>query len=201
MLSAVEAKTLNSYKKFNMKIIKTEIPDLLILKPKVFEDDRGYFFESYNEKNLAEQGIQIQFVQDNQSKSSFGVIRGLHYQLAPYSQTKLVRVLEGEILDVAVDIRKKSPTFGKWYSHRLSAENRKQMLVPPGFAHGFSVLSKIAVVFYKCDKLYHPESERGIKYNDQELSIDWNIEPEKMIISTKDKNNPFLKEAEMNFYF
>jgi dTDP-4-dehydrorhamnose 3,5-epimerase len=184
-----------------MEIIKTEIPDLLILKPKIFEDDRGYFFESYNEKNLVTHGIQIQFVQDNQSKSSFGVIRGLHYQLAPYSQTKLVRVLEGEILDVAVDIRKKSPTFGKWYSHRLSAENRKQMLVPAGFAHGFSVLSKIAVVFYKCDKLYHPESERGIKYNDQELSIDWNIEPEKMIISTKDKNNPFLKEAEMNFYF
>ncbi len=184
-----------------MEIVKTEIPDLLILKPKVFEDERGYFFESYNEKNLANHGIQIQFVQDNQSKSSFGVIRGLHYQLAPYSQTKLVRVLEGEILDVAVDIRKKSPTFGKWYSHRLSAENRKQMLVPPGFAHGFSVLSKIAVVFYKCDKLYHPELERGIKYNDPELSIDWGIEPEKAIISAKDKHNPFLKDAEMNFVY
>lgn len=137
-----------------MEIIKTEIPGLLIFKPKVFEDERGYFFESYNEKTLTDQGIQIQFVQDNQSKSSFGVIRGLHYQLAPYSQTKLIMVLEGEILDVAVDIRKKSPTFGKWYSHKLSAENKKQMLVPAGFAHGFSVLSKIAVVFYKCDKFF-----------------------------------------------
>ncbi|MCH7658334.1 MAG: dTDP-4-dehydrorhamnose 3,5-epimerase [Bacteroidetes bacterium] len=183
-----------------MEIIKTEIPGLLIFKPKVFEDERGYFFESYNEKTLTDQGIQIQFVQDNQSKSSFGVIRGLHYQLAPYSQTKLIMVLEGEILDVAVDIRKKSPTFGKWYSHKLSAENKKQMLVPAGFAHGFSVLSKIAVVFYKCDKFFHSESERGIMYNDPELSIDWEIEPEKAIISAKDKRNPFMKEAEMNFY-
>lgn len=184
-----------------MEIIKTKIPGLLIFKPKVFEDERGYFFESYNEKTLTDQGIQIQFVQDNQSKSSFGVIRGLHYQLAPFSQTKLIRVLEGEILDVAVDIRKKSLTFGKWYSHKLSAENKKQMLVPAGFAHGFSVLSKIAVVFYKCDKLYHSESERGIMYNDPELSIDWKIEPEKAIISAKDKCNPFLKEAEMNFIY
>ncbi len=183
-----------------MEIIKTEIPGLLIFKPKVFEDERGYFFESYNEKTLTDQGIQIQFVQDNQSKSSFGVIRGLHYQLAPYSQTKLIMVLEGEILDVAVDIRKKSPAFGKWYSHKLSAENKKQMLVPAGFAHGFSVLSKIAVVFYKCDKFFHSESERGIMYNDPELSIDWEIEPEKAIISAKDKRNPFMKEAEMNFY-
>ena len=183
-----------------MEIIKTEIPDLLILKPKVFEDERGYFFESYNEKNLANYDIQIQFVQDNQSKSSFGVIRGLHYQLAPYSQTKLVRVLEGEVLDVGVDIRKESPTFGKCYSHKLSAENKQQMLIPAGFAHGFSVLSKIAVVFYKCDKLYHADSERGIIYNDPELNIDWDIEPEKAIISAKDKHQPFLKDAEINFY-
>ena len=180
-----------------MEILKTEIPDLLILKPKVFEDERGYFFESYNEKSLADYGIQIKFVQDNQSKSSYGVIRGLHYQLEPYSQTKLVRVLEGEILDVGVDIRKKSPTFGKWYSHILSAENKQQMLVPAGFAHGFSVLSKIAVVLYKCDKLYHLNSEKGIMYNDPELNIDWNIEPEKAIISAKDKHHPSFKEFEI----
>ena len=180
-----------------MEIIKTEIPDLLILKPKVFEDERGYFFESYNEKNLEDYGIQIQFVQDNQSQSSFGVIRGLHYQLTPYSQTKLVRVLEGEVLDVGVDIRKDSPTFGKWYSHKLSAKNKQQMLIPAGFAHGFSVLSKTAVVFYKCDKLYHPESERGIMYNDPELNIDWIIKPEKAIISAKDKHHPSFKESEV----
>lgn len=184
-----------------MEIIKTKIPDLLILKPKVFEDNRGYFFESYNEKDLAKYGIRMQFVQDNQSKSSFGVIRGLHYQINPYAQTKLIRVLNGEILDVAVDIRNNSPTFGEWYSHKLSSENKKQMLVPKGFAHGFAVLSKTAVVFYKCDEFYNPKAERGILFNDPELKINWETEPGKEIISEKDKHLPLIKDAEMNFNY
>lgn len=184
-----------------MKVIKTDIPDLLIIEPQVFEDQRGYFFESYNHQKFKDAGIDIQFIQDNQSKSSYGVLRGLHYQLAPYAQTKLVRVLDGAIYDVAVDIRKGSPTFGKWLGIELSADNKKQLLVPQGFAHGFSVISETAVVLYKCDNLYKQEAERGIAYNDPELNIDWKINSERAILSPKDLKNPNLDNAEMNFTY
>ena len=139
-----------------MKIVKTAIQDLVIIEPIVFEDSRGYFFESYNKNVFESENLRLDFVQDNQSKSGYGVIRGLHYQIAPHAQTKLVRVLSGKIFDISVDIRKGSPTFGKWVGVELSEENKKQILVPKGFAHGFSVLSKTAVVLYKCDDFYHP---------------------------------------------
>lgn len=184
-----------------MQIHTLEIPDLLLIEPKVFGDERGYFFESFRQDVLKENGVNVNFFQDNQSKSSHGVIRGLHYQLAPFSQTKLIRVLSGEILDVAVDIRKNSPTFKKIFSIILSAENKKQLLVPQGFAHGFSVLSEHAEILYKCDNYYNPEAERGINYNDPTLQIDWKIDKEKAIISSKDKVQPFFEEAEMNFTF
>lgn len=184
-----------------MKVIKTNIPDLLIIEPRVFEDDRGYFFESYNLKTFISRKIDFNFIQDNQSKSQFGVIRGLHYQLEPFAQTKLIRVLEGEILDVAVDIRKNSPTFGKWQGVQLSATNKNQLLIPKGFAHGFSVLSTSTVVFYKCDYYYKPEAERGIIFNDPALNIDWKIELNKIVLSEKDKNLPDFREAENNFLF
>ena len=184
-----------------MEIIKTEIPDLLIIQPKVFEDERGYFFESYNEAEFMRHDLQLNFVQDNESKSGYGVIRGLHYQLAPYSQTKLVRVIQGKVFDVAVDLRVGSPTFGKWRGVELSAENKVQFLIPKGFAHGFSVLSETATFVYKCDNLYHPDAERGLNFNDPFLNIDWRIEPEKAIISPKDKVLPNFKEAEKNFKY
>jgi dTDP-4-dehydrorhamnose 3,5-epimerase len=184
-----------------MKVIKTAIPDLFIIEPSVFEDSRGYFFESYNQNDFEKADLHFKFVQDNQSKSSYGVIRGLHYQIEPHGQTKLVRVLSGKIYDVTVDIRKGSPTFGKWVGVELSEENKKQVLVPKGFAHGFSVLSETAVVFYKCDNFYRPESDRGIIYNDKSLNIDWKIEPEKAIVSEKDSKHPTLERAENNFIF
>lgn len=184
-----------------MKIIKTKIADLLIIEPEVFEDSRGYFFESYSQKVFEDENLRFNFVQDNQSKSGYGVIRGLHYQIEPYAQAKLIRVLSGKIYDVSVDIRKGSPTFGQWVAVELSEENKKQMLVPKGFAHGFSVLSEAAVVFYKCNNFYHPESDRGIIYNDPSLNIDWGIEPEKAIVSEKDLQHPFLEMAENNFVF
>lgn len=184
-----------------MEIIKTKIPDLLIIKPRVFEDERGYFFESYNEKIFRKKGLDLSFVQDNESKSGYGVIRGLHYQLAPYSQTKLVRVIEGKVFDVAVDLREDSPTFGQWSGIELSADNKIQFLIPKGFAHGFSVLSKSAVFIYKCDNLYNPEAERGINFNDPFLNINWRIAPDKAIISPKDKVFPNFKEAEKNFKY
>ena len=162
----------------------------MLFEPRVFGDSRGYFFESYNEKQFAEHGITIRFVQDNQSMSSYGVIRGLHFQRAPHAQTKLVRVLHGRILDVAVDLRKNSPTYGKHFSAELSSENKKQLLVPKGFAHGFSVLSEKAEVLYKCDAFYNKESESGIIYNDASLNIDWNIPAGKEIISEKDLRQP-----------
>lgn len=179
----------------------TDIPDLLVFEPRVFEDSRGYFFEAYNEQTFKEQGIGLKFLQDNQSKSSYGVIRGLHYQMPPYAQTKLVRVIEGRILDVAVDIRKGSPTFGKHFSVELSAENRKQLFVPAGFAHGFSVLSETATVLYKCDKLYNKESEAGIRYNDPALNIDWKIDAAKTIVSDKDVQLPLFENCRNNFEF
>lgn len=183
-----------------MNLIKTRIKGLLILEPKVFADDRGYFFESYNKKTLDDLiGKNYTFVQDNESKSSYGVIRGLHYQLAPYSQAKLVRVLEGSVYDVAVDLRKDSPTFGKWVGVELSGENKRQFLIPKGFAHGFSVLSETVVFAYKCDEYYHPEAEAGIIYNDPALNIDWKIPENDVKLSEKDKLLPELKNAKMNF--
>lgn len=184
-----------------MSIIKTDFPGLLIVEPLVFEDSRGYFYESYNEKTFLAEGIDIKFVQDNQSSSSYGVIRGLHYQLAPYAQTKLIRVIQGTILDVAVDIRKGSPTYGKAFTIELSAENKKQLLIPKGFAHGYAVLSKSAEVVYKCDAFYHRESEAGIIYNDASLHIDWKIPADKAIISDKDIAHPSLTHSKNNFVF
>jgi len=182
-----------------MEIQKTPIDGLLIIKPGVFKDERGYFFESYNKERFLQNGILMDFVQDNQSKSSYGVIRGLHYQLKPYAQTKLVRVLQGKIYDVAVDLRKDSPTFGKWFGVALSDDNFKQFLIPKGFAHGFSVLSQSAVVMYKCDSYYNKASERGIIYNDKSLNIDWKIKPEAVLVSDKDKMMESFEKAEMNF--
>jgi dTDP-4-dehydrorhamnose 3,5-epimerase len=182
-----------------MPFIKTELEGLLIFEPKVFEDSRGYFFEAYNNSVFKEAGINMSFVQDNQSQSSYGVIRGLHYQNNPYAQTKLVRVLTGTILDIAVDIRKSSPTYGRSFAIELSDENKRQLFIPPGFAHGFSVLSEKAVVLYKCDALYNKESEGGIIYNDPALAIDWQIPADKAIISDKDKLLPVLKDCKNNF--
>lgn len=184
-----------------MKLVETTIPDLFIIEPRVFEDPRGYFFESYNAKVLSDNGINEVFIQDNESKSCKGVLRGLHYQLAPYAQTKLIRVIEGTILDVVVDIRKNSPTFGKSFTVELSGINKRQLLVPKGFAHGFSVLSETVIVNYKCDALYQPSAERGILYNDPNLKIDWQIDLETAIISSKDKVNPVFSKAEMNFLY
>lgn len=184
-----------------MAFYKTEFPGLLVFEPSVFEDNRGYFFESYNEKTFLKENIDLRFIQDNQSSSSYGVIRGLHYQLNPHAQTKLVRVLSGTILDVAVDIRENSPTFSKAFSIELSADNKKQLLIPPGFAHGFSVLSERAEVFYKCDSFYNKESETGIRYNDPLLNIDWRIPAEKIIVSEKDQQLPLLAESKSNFLF
>jgi len=184
-----------------MQIIKTHIPDLLVLKPNVFEDERGYFFESFNKGDFEKNGLSYNFIQDNESKSSKGVVRGLHYQLAPYAQAKLVRVINGSVLDIAVDLREGSPTFGQWHAIELSAENKLQFLVPRGFAHGFAVLEDNTVFAYKCDNLYNKESERGINFNDKKLNIDWRIDLEKAIISVKDKINPCFDDAEMNFVF
>jgi dTDP-4-dehydrorhamnose 3,5-epimerase len=179
----------------------TDLPGLLVFEPNVFEDSRGYFFESYNENIFKEQGIDSCWVQDNQSSSMYGVIRGLHYQLPPYAQSKLVRVLRGKILDVVVDIRKGSPTFGKSYCKVLSAKNKRQLFIPHGFAHGFSVLSEKAEVLYKCDRFYNKESEGGILYNDAELNIDWRIPVEEAIVSDKDKALPTLAQCNNSFVF
>ena len=184
-----------------MSFIKTDFPGLFIIEPTVFKDSRGYFFESYNQKQFEAAGIDINFVQDNQSKSTYGVIRGLHYQLNPHAQTKLMRVLSGRILDIAVDIRKGSPAYGKVFSLELSAENNKQLLIPKGFAHGFSVLSETAEVMYKCDAFYNKESEAGILYSDATLNIDWQIPADLAIISDKDLVHPSIKHCKNNFVF
>ena len=173
-----------------MLIIETPIKGLKIIEPKIFGDDRGYFFESYNYMSFKEFGINCSFVQDNQSKSSFGVLRGLHYQVPPFAQAKLVSVIQGKVLDVVVDIRSDSSTYGEWFSIILSAENKKQLFIPRGFAHGFVVLSETAEFFYKCDNFYSKEHEGGILYNDPKLKIDWGIETDKIILSEKDKMNP-----------
>lgn len=182
-----------------MELIKTGFSDLVLIKPDVFKDPRGYFFESYNQNTLQKAGINIEFVQDNQSLSSYGTIRGLHYQLVPFAQSKLIRVLHGRILDVVVDIRRGSTTFGQWYSAELSADNFLQLFIPQGFAHGFSVLSEHALVFYKTDAFYKKEAERGIRYNDPQLNINWNIPTADFIVSDKDKLLPFMLESETNF--
>lgn len=184
-----------------MNIIETPIPGLLIIEPRVFADERGYFFESFNEAAFEKNGLVSCYLQDNESKSQRGVIRGLHYQLAPHAQTKLVRVILGSVYDVAVDLRQGSPTFGQWYGLEISAKNKKQLYIPKGFAHGFSVLSEHAIFSYKCDNLYRPESERGIRFDDPQLGIDWQINETDAVISGKDLHNPAFAEAEMNFKF
>lgn len=176
-----------------MKITETGIEGLVVIEPRVFDDERGYFFESYNENKLADFKINTKFVQDNESKSTFGVLRGLHYQIEPKGMTKLLRVTLGRILDVAVDIRRGSKTFGKHFSLELSDINKKQLFVPKGFAHGFVVLSEEAIVNYKCDEFYSKDHETGILWNDPDLSIDWRIEKSLAILSDKDKTQPTFK--------
>lgn len=182
-----------------MKVEKTSFEGLFVLSPAVFNDTRGYFFESYNSKTFTEHGLQHNWVQDNQSHSKHGVIRGLHFQKAPHAQTKLVRVLQGEILDVVVDMRKDQATYGKTFSIILSSANKQQLLVPKGFAHGFSVLSDTADVLYKCDALYNKQSESGILYNDPALAIDWKLAPDQISVSEKDLILPLLSDSDANF--
>jgi dTDP-4-dehydrorhamnose 3,5-epimerase len=182
-----------------MKIIETGFDGLLIIEPVVYSDSRGYFLESYNSDVFRKAGIAFIPVQDNESKSAMGVIRGLHYQLRPFDQAKLIRVIEGKILDVVLDIRKTSKTFGKWFSVELDSANRKQLFIPRGFAHGFSVLSASATIQYKIDNLYNPAFERGISINDPALGIDWKTDISTAIISGKDLNHPHFLEAENNF--
>jgi dTDP-4-dehydrorhamnose 3,5-epimerase len=183
-----------------MNITQTEFDDLYIIEPTVFEDARGYFFESFHQRKFEEAtGIQCEFVQDNQSRSVYGVIRGLHMQVPPMAQAKLVRVLKGEVLDVVVDLRKEKSTYGKSYSIRLSADNKKQLFIPRGFAHGIAVISKEAEFYYKCDNYYSPENERGIIYNDASLNIDCKIYDEKRIISEKDQKNLRIGSFESPF--
>lgn len=178
-----------------MNIIKTAIEGVVIIEPKVFGDERGYFFESFSQKQFQEEVCNTNFVQDNESKSSYGVLRGLHFQKGKYAQSKLVRVVKGRVLDIAVDIRKGSPTFGKHVAVELTEENKRQFFVPRGFAHGFVVLSDEAIFQYKCDNFYAPEHDGGIAWNDTELGIDWKIDISKTMLSEKDKKNPTLKEA------
>ena len=184
-----------------MPFIDTPIPGLFVFEPKVFEDARGYFFESFNAAVFSEKGINVNFVQDNQSKSTYGILRELHYQLDPFAQAKLVRVISGEVLDVAVDVRKGSPTFGQHFGIILSAENKKQLYIPRGFAHGFVVLSETAEFFYKCDNFYSKEHDAGILYNDETLNIDWKINPADIKVSEKDANLPTFPNALNNFQY
>ena len=176
-----------------MKVIKTPIEGLLIIEPRVFGDERGYFFESYSERDFAEAVGPVKFVQDNESKSRYGVLRGLHFQKEPYAQAKLVRVVSGAVLDVAVDLRKGSPTFGQHFSVELTGENHRQFFIPKGFAHGFCVLSEEVVFQYKCDEFYHPEAEGGIAWNDPDLAIDWHLPAADLILSPKDQNHSSFK--------
>ena len=178
-----------------MNLIKTNIPGAVILEPKVFGDERGYFFESFSEAWFRENVCDTRFVQDNESRSGRGVLRGLHFQKPPFTQSKLVRVVEGEVLDVAVDIRRGSPTFGQHASVLLTAENKRQFFIPRGFAHGFAVLSEAAVFQYKCDNYYAPQAEAGIAYNDPHLKIDWQIDASGIMLSQKDTQNPLLKDS------
>lgn len=187
-----------------MEVIKTAIEGVLIIEPRVFKDSRGYFFESFSKREFDEKvgailGHTIDFVQDNESMSSYGVMRGLHFQKMPYTQSKLVRCVKGAVLDVAVDIRKGSPTFGQHVAVELTEDNHRQFFIPRGFAHGFAVLSETAIFQYKCDEFYHPEADGGICIKDESLGIDWKIPVEKAILSEKDMKHPCLKDAESFF--
>ena len=182
-----------------MNFSKTAIDGVYIIEPRVFADARGYFFESYNRAAFEEAGLHYDFVQDNQSKSSYGTVRGLHFQKGEHAQAKLVRVLEGVVLDVAVDLRRASPTYGQYVAVELSAENNRQIMIPRGFAHGFSVLSETAVFAYKCDNLYCQESEGGIRFDDPTLAIDWRIDMSRALTSDKDKRHPYFAEFETCF--
>lgn len=182
-----------------MPFIPTKIKDVVIFEPRIFTDDRGYFFETYNEKLFNDNGITAKFVQDNQSKSSYGVIRGLHFQKGEHAQAKLVRVLQGSVLDVAVDLRAGSETYGKYVAVELSDVNNLQLFIPRGFAHGFSVLSRTAVFAYKCDNLYCKESEGGIDCSDPDLGIDWQIPAEDRVLSEKDRLHPLFKDFKTCF--
>jgi len=184
-----------------MKVIETPISGLVVIEPNIFNDDRGYFFESYQLQKYLDAGIDAQFVQDNESKSVKGVVRGLHYQLNPFAQAKLVRVVQGTVYDVALDLRKNSPTFGQYFGIELSELNKKQIFVPRGFAHGFSVLSETAIFSYKCDNYYNRESDRAINSFDPKLNIDWKLDASEWIVSDKDKIAPKFDDAEMNFIF
>ena len=185
-----------------MNVIKTEIEGVFIIEPKVFGDARGYFFESYSAREFKKKtGLDITFVQDNESKSRYGVLRGLHFQLPPYTQSKLVRCVKGKVLDVAVDIRKGSPTYGKYAMCELTEENHRQFFVPKGMAHGFCVLSEEAVFQYKCDEFYHPEAEGAIAWNDPEIGIEWPVKAEDVLLSEKDKHHPCLKDFDSPFVY
>ncbi|MPL92355.1 dTDP-4-dehydrorhamnose 3,5-epimerase [bioreactor metagenome] len=191
-----------SYRKYRMKYIQTEIAGLWIIEPKVLSDSRGYFMESFKQELFNQNVGKVDFIQENESGSSRGVLRGLHYQLAPYSQAKLVRVIEGTVLDVAVDLRKGSPTFGKYMAVELSGQNKRQFYIPQGFAHGFHVLSERAVFTYKVDNPYMPSHERSLRFDDPQIGIDWQItDPENVILSEKDKTAPLLAEADINYIY
>jgi dTDP-4-dehydrorhamnose 3,5-epimerase len=182
-----------------MKIAETGFNGLLVIKPSVYKDSRGYFFESFNKNSFQNAGIDYSPIQDNESKSTRGVIRGLHYQLKPFDQSKLIRVVEGKIFDVVLDLRKSSLTFGKWFGIELDSETKDQLLIPKGFAHGFSVLSYIAIIQYKCDNVYNPQNERGVAINDPALDINWKLGKTSPVISEKDLKLPLFKDAEYNF--
>lgn len=184
-----------------MEVIKTELEGVVIIEPKIFRDARGYFFESFSQKEFEEKVRKIAFVQDNESMSSYGVMRGLHFQLPPFTQSKLVRCVKGKVLDIAVDIRKGSPTFGKHVSVELSEDNHRQFFVPRGFAHGFAVLSETAVFQYKCDNFYAPQSDGGISILDDSLGIDWKLPTDKVILSEKDTKHPLLKDFDSPFKY
>lgn len=184
-----------------MEVIKTNIDGVVIIEPRVFKDERGYFFESFSQREFNEKVRPITFVQDNESKSSYGVMRGLHFQRPPYSQSKLVRCVKGAVLDVAVDIRKGSPTYGQHVAVELTEDNHRQFFIPKGFAHGFVVLSKTAVFQYKCDEFYHPEADGGISIIDESLGIDWKITTDKVVLSEKDTKHPLFKDFESPFSY
>ena len=184
-----------------MNVIKTDLDGVVIIEPRIFNDDRGYFFESFSERDFFANVREIHFVQDNESKSSYGVLRGLHFQKPPFAQSKLVRVIKGAVLDVAVDIRVGSPTFGKYVAVELSADNHRQFFIPRGFAHGFSVLSDEVIFQYKCDNFYAPQYEGAIAWNDPSLNIDWRIPADDVVLSEKDKKHPLRKDAEWLFNF
>ena len=181
-----------------MKVIKTKLEGVVIIEPQVFFDDRGYFFESFSQQRFNEQVAPITFVQDNESKSSYGVLRGLHFQKPPFAQSKLVRVVKGKVLDVAVDLRKDSPTFGQYESVVLSEENKRQFFIPQGFAHGFAVLSEEAIFQYKCDNYYAPQSEGSVRWNDPTIAIDWQLSEKDIILSAKDEKAPLLSQLTIN---